>query len=71
MTAEQTAEPSPASTASRAARSPDPDRNLALELVRATEAAAIACSGTWGSVTRNRSTRLPWTPCGPSWAPCG
>jgi fructose-1,6-bisphosphatase II len=44
VTAEQAVEPSSAATQSSAARSPDPDRNLALELVRATEAAAIACS---------------------------
>jgi fructose-1,6-bisphosphatase II len=39
MTAEPAAVPSSAGS-----RSPDPDRSLALELVRATEAAAISCS---------------------------
>jgi fructose-1,6-bisphosphatase II len=40
------------------------DRNLALELVRATEAAALAASATSGAATRRSWTRPPSTPCG-------
>jgi fructose-1,6-bisphosphatase/sedoheptulose 1,7-bisphosphatase-like protein len=35
----------------------DPDRNLALELVRATEAAVMACARYMSLATKNRSTR--------------
>ena len=44
MTAEETAEHSSAATHRVQPGALSPDRNLALELVRATEAAAIACS---------------------------
>ncbi|NKU49303.1 fructose-bisphosphatase class II [Rhodococcus hoagii] len=41
-----------------------PDRNLALELVRVTEAAAMA-AGRWsGGATRRAATVPPSTPCG-------
>ena len=41
----------------------DPDRNLALELVRATEAAAIAAARFMGRGDKERSTRPPSTRC--------
>ena len=41
----------------------DPDRNLALELVRATEAAAIAAARYMGYGDKKRSTRPRWTRC--------
>ena len=43
----------------------DPDRNLALELVRVTEAAAIAAAGSWAAATRSASTRPRSTRCVP------
>lgn len=47
----------------------EPDRNLALELVRVTEAAAIA-GGAWiATGTRTEPTGPPWTPCAPCWTP--
>jgi hypothetical protein len=41
------------------------DRNLAVELVRATEAAAMAASRYPDAETRTRSTVPPWTRSGP------
>ena len=49
----------------------DPDRNLALELVRATEAAAINCSRCSASVTRTPSTPPRSTRCARCSARCG
>ena len=40
-----------------------PDRNLALELVRTTEAAALAAAGSWAWATRSPPTRPPSTRC--------
>ena len=40
-----------------------PDRNLALELVRVTEAAALAAARWSAAATRSRPTRRPSTPC--------
>jgi fructose-1,6-bisphosphatase II / sedoheptulose-1,7-bisphosphatase len=41
------------------------DRNLALEAVRVTEAAALAASKLMGAATRRPPTRPPSTPCAP------
>ena len=41
-----------------------PDRNLALELVRTTEYAALAAARWIGRGRRSRPTAPPWTPCG-------
>ncbi len=46
-----------------------PDRNLAMELVRVTEAAAIAASPWVGYGTRTRRTAPRWTRCARSWTP--
>ena len=41
-----------------------PDHNLALDLVRTTEAAALAAGAGSAGTTRLQPTRPPWTPCG-------
>jgi len=40
-----------------------PTRNLALELVRVTEAAALAAGRFMGRGTSRLLIRLPWMPC--------
>ena len=46
-----------------------PDRNLAMELVRATEAAAIRATPFMGAATRTLLTKQPLTLCGNSSPP--
>ena len=47
-----------------------PDRNLALELVRVTEAAALAAAAGWAEATRTGPTAPPSTPCASCSTPC-
>ena len=41
-----------------------PDRNLAMELVRTTEYAALACARWIGRGDKEGPTARRWTPCG-------
>ncbi len=43
---------------------PSPDSNLALDLVRTTEAAALGAAAGLAGETRLPPTRRPWTRCG-------